>query len=97
MFLVSAVVWSRVPERIPAHWNAYGHVDRYGGKWEGLLLLPAIATGLYLLMLLLPRIDPGKANYERFQTAYWVLRFVILGAPGGFVCDSSANCSWSHR
>jgi uncharacterized membrane protein len=78
MFLVSVVVWSRVPARMPAHWNAYGHVDRYGGKWEGLLLVPAIATGLYLLMLFLPRIDPGKANYERFQTAYWVIRFVVL-------------------
>jgi len=43
-----------------------------------LLLLPLIALGLYLLLLLLPRIDPRRANYARFRGAYLVLRVAIL-------------------
>jgi uncharacterized membrane protein len=78
MFLASAVVWSMVPERVPVHWGIDGQVDRYGGKWEGLLITPAIALGVYLLMAFLPLIDPGRANYARFKTAYLVFRIVFL-------------------
>jgi uncharacterized membrane protein len=78
MFLASAIVWSMAPERIPVHWNINGQVDRYGGKWEGLLLMPVVAAGIYLLMLVLPRIDPGRANYDGFQHAYRVIRLAIL-------------------
>ena len=60
----------------------YGQVDRWGTKSDApvpLLLLPGVCVGLYLLLLFLPRIDPGRANYDHFQTAYWVGRFVVLG------------------
>ena len=49
-------------------------------RWEieGLLLLPLNALGLYLLLLLLPRRDPRRANYARFRGAMLVLRVAIL-------------------
>ncbi len=78
MFVLVAVSWSSAPERIPVHWDLSGQPDRYGGKFEGLLLLPPTALGLYLLLLLLPRIDPRRANYARFRGAYFVLRVAIL-------------------
>jgi hypothetical protein len=31
--------------------------------------------------LLLPRIDPGRANYDRFATAYSVIQFAVLAHP----------------
>ncbi len=33
------VVWHLVPDSIPAHWNAAGEIDRWGGRWE-LLIMP---------------------------------------------------------
>jgi uncharacterized membrane protein len=82
MFLASAAAWPMASERIPVHWGIDGQVDRYGGKWEGLLMTPAIALGVYLLMVFLPRIDPGRANYPRFKTAYLVFRvgFLVFAA-----------------
>ncbi len=74
MFLLAAVTWSSAPDRIPVHWNVYGQVDRYGGKVEGLLVVPLITLGVYLLLLFLPRIDPGRANYQRFGGAYSTIR-----------------------
>jgi uncharacterized membrane protein len=79
MFAAGAIAWPNAPERIPAHWNISGQVDRYGGKFEGLLLMPLIALGIYVLMLVLPRIDPGRANYARFAGAYTVIRMTVLG------------------
>ncbi len=63
MFLLVAATWSSAPDRIPVHWDLAGQVDRYGGKFEGLLLMPLLTLGIYLLFLVAPRFDPGRANY----------------------------------
>jgi uncharacterized membrane protein len=77
MLSLAAALWPMAPDRIPVHWNVAGDVDRYGGKVEGLLLLPLIAAALYPLMLLLPRIDPGRANYATFAKVYTLIRLSI--------------------
>jgi immunity protein, SdpI family len=78
MFAVAVLSWSSAPDRIPVHWGPTGEVDRYGGKVEGLLMPPAVAVLVYLMMLFLPRIDPGRANYRRFSGAYYTIRAAVL-------------------
>ena len=78
MFAAAAFAWPVAPDRIPVHWNAAGAIDRYGGRFEGLLLLPLIALGIYLLMRFLPNLDPGRANYARFGGVYAAIRIGIL-------------------
>jgi uncharacterized membrane protein len=77
MFIVAALCWSHASDHIPVHWNWEGKVDRYGGKFEGLLVLPLVSVGLYLLLLVLPRFDPGRANYRTFAGAYYAIRLTI--------------------
>jgi uncharacterized membrane protein len=78
MFLATAATWPSAPGRVPMNWGLNGEPDRYGGRFEGLLLLPLIALGLYLLFLYLPRLDPKRANYERFRGAYTIVRVAVL-------------------
>lgn len=78
IWLLAAWAWQRVPERMPVHWNAAGEVDGYGGKFVGLLLLPLTAAGLYLLLLVLPKLDPGKLNYEGFAKVYTIIRSTLM-------------------
>src|SRR6185295_579071 len=78
MFIAGALVWPHVPDRIPVHWNLYGQPDRMGGKLEALFLLPAIACGIYLLLLVIPRFDPGRENYENFIDAYNKIRVAVM-------------------
>lgn len=78
MFGLSAAAWSHVPNRLAVHWNLAGDADRYAGKWEGLLALPLVALGLSLLLAFLPRLDPGRANYASFGSAYTVIRMATL-------------------
>ncbi len=78
MFFLAAVTWQHAPDRIPVHWGLNGEVDGYGGKFEGLLLVPLIALGVYVMFLVLPKLDPGRANYAQFKGAYTLLRFSIL-------------------
>jgi|SRR5687768_16020203 len=72
----SAAVYGELPEQMPVHWNLRGEVDRYGGPLEGVLLMPLMAIAIWGFMRVLPKIDPRKANFERFRDTY---EFVING------------------
>ena len=78
MFVLAATTWGSSPERIPVHWNIAGHVDRWGGKFEGLLAVPLLALGIYALLLVVPRLDPGRANYAAFAGPYATIRLGTL-------------------
>ena len=78
-FGASAATWSRIPERVPVHWNFAGEVDRYGSRVEGALLVPFIALGMLVLFRVLPRIDPRRANYEKFADTYETLILLLVG------------------
>lgn len=78
MFIASALAWSGAPDSIPVHWGITGEADRYGGKFEGLLLTPIMTVGIYLLLLFIPRIDPRRANYEKFADVYRIIRIVMV-------------------
>jgi uncharacterized membrane protein len=78
MFAVAAWSWPQLPDRLPVHWNLQGQVDRWGGKFEGLLVLPIITLGLYLLMILVPLVDPGRGNYRNFANAFNIIRMALV-------------------
>lgn len=59
-FITSMIVWDLVPKTVPIHFNIYGEADDFGPKWIILYLLPAIALGMYVILLLLPYIDPKR-------------------------------------
>lgn len=82
MFGWAALSFWTAPDRFPVHWNLRGEVDRYGGRFEGMLVLPLVTLALYLLLTFLPRIDPGKRNYANFAGAYAVLRLAIVAFLG---------------
>ncbi|MEZ4659078.1 MAG: SdpI family protein [Caldilineaceae bacterium] len=80
MFLLAAWAWVQIPEgaQIPVHWGLNGTADRYGGKFEGLLLPPLITLGIALLMAVIPRLDPRGENIARSPQAYKAIWVGIL-------------------
>jgi uncharacterized membrane protein len=75
---VAAWAWSRLPDKIPVHWNVHGEVDRFGGKFKGLLVFPLTSLGIYALTLILPVFDPGRLNYRNFAKAYNAIRVAFV-------------------
>jgi uncharacterized membrane protein len=59
-----------LPQQVASHWNAQGQVNGYSGRLSGLVLLPAMAIGIGLLLLFIPEIDPLKANIQLFRSEY---------------------------
>ena len=68
-FLLVALAWPHLPEQVPTHWGLNGRVDAYSSP-ATLWLLCAIAPLLSLGMQFLPRLDPKRENYEKFQSRY---------------------------
>jgi uncharacterized membrane protein len=69
-----AIVWNKLPEQLPMHWNIEGNIDSYGPKW----IFPIFTIVIYILMLLAPQIDPWKKNYEKFGKSYYIIRILLI-------------------
>ncbi len=65
-----------MPAKMASHWNIRGEVDNYISKFWGLFLMPFISIGMFLLFILIPKMDPLKANIEKFRKYFD--RFIIL-------------------
>lgn len=70
MLVFTAVVFNRLPEQLPTHWDARGVVNGWTSRMFGAWLMPAIATLMAILLPWLPAIDPKRANYEKFRPSY---------------------------
>ena len=69
------VNWSVLPDRLPVHFDGNGETNGYGSK----LVFIFLPLGLYLLLIVVPFIDPRKSNYLLFSSTYFKIR-VILSA-----------------
>lgn len=63
--IYTIVIWSQLPDQVPAHYNGAGEVDRWGSKWE-LILLPIIAAFLAIFMTFLEK-HPEWHNYIKLN------------------------------
>jgi uncharacterized membrane protein len=68
--ILSAIAYPSLPDRIPVHWSLFGEVNRYGSRFEAAFILPFIGIVFWLAMRALPRVDPLRENYARFQDTY---------------------------
>ncbi|MFZ0657171.1 MAG: DUF1648 domain-containing protein [Candidatus Binataceae bacterium] len=76
MFAIAIIGWSSAPARIAVHFGAGGQVNRYGGKVEGLLLIPLIASVIYVGGYLIQDLVAGNpqvlSSYILFRFAYLI-------------------------
>lgn len=73
--------WRPLPDTIPAHYNVFGEIDRWGSKTE-ILLLPAIACLLYVFMKIIehnPRLwNTGvTVTEDNRERVYCVLQHLL--------------------
>ena len=67
MYGVGGALYSRMPEQMASHWNAAGNADGYISRFWGVFLFPLISLGLLGLLLVIPKIDPLRANIRKFK------------------------------
>jgi uncharacterized membrane protein len=63
-FCAAALLWDKLPDRMPFHWNIRGEIDGCVGKHFGALFFPILNVTLVVLLAFLPRLDPKCRNYD---------------------------------
>ena len=63
----SLAVYGDLPAQMASHWNTANQVDGYLSRFWGAYLMPILAAGMLLLFLVIPQIDPLKANIAKFR------------------------------
>jgi uncharacterized membrane protein len=66
-FIIGTYFYPQLPDKIASHWNIQGEVDGYMSKFWGLFLMPSLSVVLLIFFILIPKIDPLKANIEKFR------------------------------
>ncbi len=103
IFTLALLTWMQLPEltQYPVHWDARGLPDRYGSKLEvafSLFVMPVAAVFIFLVFVLIPKIEPVRANVTanmRPYTYIWVLTMLLLVGVSGFISYSYTNLELS--
>ena len=74
--LAGLLLWNHLPEQMASHWNINDQVDGYMSKFWGVFMMPLITLGMFVLFLVIPSIDPLKANIAQFREAFNL--FIVL-------------------
>lgn len=77
--LAGLLLWSQFPAQMASHWNENDQVDGYMPKFWGVFLMPLISLGMLLLFLVVPNIDPLKANIAQFRDTFNLFVTFVIG------------------
>ena len=66
----SIAVFDRLPDQMASHWNTANQVDGYISRFWGAFLMPIMTVGILVLFLIIPSIDPLKANIAQFRESF---------------------------
>jgi uncharacterized membrane protein len=74
--LAGALLWNQLPDQMASHWDVNDQVNDYIPKFWGVFLMPLITSGMLILFLVVPGIDPLKANIAQFRESFNL--FIVL-------------------
>ena len=74
--LTGVLLWNQLPEQMASHWGANDQVNGTMSKFWGVFLMPVVTIAMLLLFLVIPSIDPLKANIQQFREYFNT--FIVL-------------------
>jgi uncharacterized membrane protein len=77
-FAAVAALCHRMPDPVPVHWDARGHVNGFMSKPWGALVMPLTTAGAYLVTVFLPRISPRGFRLDRFRGTFEIIQLAIV-------------------
>jgi uncharacterized membrane protein len=77
-FAFSISIFDRLPDQMASHWNTANQVDGYMSRFWGAFLMPIVTAVMLAFFLVIPNIDPLKANIAKFRNYFNV--FITLMA-----------------
>ena len=81
---VGLLLWERLPEQVPSHWNAAGEVDGWSSKAVAVFAMPAFLLVMHWLCVVVTALDPknkGK-NAKAQSLVLWIIPVLSLLVNG---------------
>lgn len=74
------ILWNRLPEQIPFHWNAAGEIDGWASKPVAVFVSPAVMLVLQWLCMLVTSTDPKKQNHPQkvISLVLWLIPLLTV-------------------
>ena len=60
--VAGVLLWDKLPEQVPFHWDINGEVDRWASRWVAVFLMPLIMLGVQWLCFFLSQLDPKQKS-----------------------------------
>jgi uncharacterized membrane protein len=68
--LAGLLLWNKLPEQMASHWDVNDQANGYMPKFWGVFMMPLVTLGMSVLFIVIPAIDPLKANIAKFREAF---------------------------
>ncbi len=97
-FIYLAYIWNELPEEVPMHWNINGEIDRYGEKIELLLIPILLPLLIYIIFLVVPKIDP-KNKISKMGNKYQHIKILLttfMSILALFIIYTAKNQSFAN-
>lgn len=77
---VGLLLWNRLPEQVPMHWNAAGEVDGWGSRLLAVCGMPLFLLAIHWVCLLFTFLDPKNKGQSRkaLGLVFWICPAVSL-------------------
>lgn len=77
--IAGMLLWNQLPDIMASHWNANDQVDGYMPKFWGVFMMPLVTLGMFVIFLVVPSIDPLKANIAQFRETFNLFIAFMVG------------------
>ena len=73
--LVGVILWDKLPQNMPIHWNASGEVDGWCNKVFAVFGMPLCMMAIHWLCVVVTLSDPKKQNHSQKMMAlvFWLV------------------------
>lgn len=78
--VVGLILWDKLPDQVPVHWNAQGESDAYGSKTQAVFLMPLVLVAFHWICVVGTSLDPKKQNIndKMFTLVLWIIPVISL-------------------
>lgn len=73
--LAGIILWDKLPDQIPTHWNAQGEIDGWSSKTFAIFGLPLIMLAVQWLAVIVTCSDPKRRNHSEkiLNFVFWIV------------------------
>ena len=88
--LVGIILWERLPDPMPTHWNAAGEVDGWSNKPMAVFGLPLFMLAIQWLVVIATSADPKKQNHPKkiLHLIFWMIPVLNLVVMAVIFCTA---------